>query len=131
MDNVNMLLEEKYSLLESVFELCNELTYTSNKEENIRTYIDFYEQRTPIFERIKDIDEEVIAHTSDDSKITNDKIKAISKKIIAFDENNRKNEDEFSNLLTKEMKKINQGIKVNKKFNNYSYGQSKELDLQG
>ncbi len=117
MEEVELLLEKKYELLGDVLTLCNKLEYTSNMEENIQIYIDFYANREPIFEKITDIDNLILENTNGNGSFTNDKIKIISKKILEFDRNNKKSEDEFTLFLKGKMKNVSDGIKINKKFN--------------
>lgn len=117
MQDIDELLESKYELLQEVLSLSVSVHYGADEEENILSFIDLYERRTEIFDKIKNIDENIIAISGDETSITNDEIKAIAKEILAFDDNYRKNEDEFKAFLNKKMKTINQSIKVNKTFN--------------
>ncbi len=117
MGEVELLLEEKYKLLSDVLALCNNLKYTDNIEDNMQVYIDFHVNRKPIFVNLTNIDNKILEITDGTGSFTNDKIREISKEILAFDRNNKKNEEEFKNYLTGKMKNVSNGIKLNNKIN--------------
>ncbi len=132
MDEVEVLLEKKYELLGEVLALCNSLRYTSNMEENIQIYIDFHVNRKPIFAKLTSIDNLILEMTNGDGSFTNDKIKAISREIIEFDVNNKKNEEEFKVYLSSKMKSVRDGMKINQKINPRAFEEiSGGLDLRG
>ncbi len=132
MDEVELLLEEKYKLLGDVLELCKNLNYTSDMEENIQIYIDFYVNRKPLFAKLTSIDNRILEITNGDGSFTNDKIKVISREILDFDKNNKKNEEEFKVFLTGKMKTVSDGIKINKKLNPVVFEEMQSgLDVQG
>ncbi len=132
MEEVEVLLEKKYELLSDVLKLCKNLHYTSDMEENIQTYVDFYVNRKPIFAKLTNIDNLILEMTNGDGSFTNDKIKAISKEIIAFDVNNKKNEDEFKVYLTGKMKTVSDGIKINKRLHPRAFDEvTLGLDIRG
>ncbi len=132
MDEVEVLLEQKYELLSAVLELCNNLKYSDNMEDNIQIYVDFYVNRKPIFAKLTSIDNLILEMTNGDGSFTNDKIKAISKEIIAFDVNNKKNEEEFNNYLAGKMKSVSNGLKINSKLNPRAFDEiTPGLDIRG
>ncbi len=132
MEEVELLLEKKYELLSDVLALCKNLNYTSSMEDNIQIYVDFYVNRKPIFAKLTNIDNLILEITNGNGSFTNDKIKAISQEIIAFDVNNKKNEEEFQIYLKNKMKSVSDGIKINKKINPRAFDEIKPgLDLRG
>ncbi len=132
MEEVALLLEKKYELLNDVLTLCKNLKYTNEMEENIQIYIDFQEVREPIFAKLTGIDNLILEITDGEGSFTNDKIKEISKEILNFDKNNKKNEEEFNNYLKSKMKNVSNGLKINKKINPIAFVDSVGgLDIKG
>ncbi len=132
MDEVVELLEKKYELLRDVLTLCNNLKYHDDMEENMQIYIDFHETRQPIFEKLTSIDNLILEITNGEGSFTNDKIKAISKEILEFDRNNKKNEEEFKTFITTKMKTVSDGLKINKKLNPIAFvDEASGLDIKG
>ncbi len=132
MEEVELLLEKKYELLGDVLALCKNLQYSDNMEENVQVYIDFYVNRKPIFAKLTGIDNLILEITNGKGSFTNDKIKALSKEIIEFDENNRKNEEEFKLFIMGKMKSVSDGIKINRKLSAVAYEDvSTGLDIKG
>ncbi len=132
MEEVKELLEEKFELLSDVLTLCKNLKYSDDMEANVQIYIDFQETREPIFTKLTEIDNLILEITNGDGSFTNEKIREISRAILEFDRNNKKNEEEFKVFLTGKMKNLNDGIKINKKLNPRAFlDEATGLDIKG
>ncbi len=131
MDNLNKLLDKKYELLTEVLSLCKNVKVSNEIEENIIYFSELYNDRQELFDQMKHIDEMIVEITGDIEKTKNDKINTVIQEIVEFDENYRKNEEEFKLYLNKKMKEINDSKKVNKKFNEINYEQVTGFSIQG
>lgn len=131
MENVNTLLEEKYSLLMEVLSLCNKIKVGKDIEENIVYFTQLYTDRQFIFDEIKLIDDKIIKLTGDNARVKNEKIQEVSSKIVEFDTDYRKSEDEFKVYLNKKLKEINTTRKINDKFNHINYEEVGGFSIQG
>lgn len=131
MKDINKLLDKKYELLTEVLSLCKNVKYGKDMEENILEFTKLYDNREPIFEKLKVIDEIILEETGNSDDIIDERIKAISKEILTFDKDYIKNEDEFKTFLNKKIKEVNTSKKINQKFNKINYEMYSNFNIQG
>lgn len=131
MENLDELLNEKYKLLTEVLSLCNNVNYSKDTEENVVEFTKLYSSRNEIFKKISIIDSKIIAITGDETLVKNDKIREVIKKIVAFDKNYRKSEDEFKIFLNKKIRDAKNTIRLNQRFNQVNYEDISNFNIQG